>query len=129
MTLGYLRIYSDSDGETHFEDVTLEGDQRGSGVSSAVSLYSTPFALDSLVLREVVVDHGDYEFHVAPRTQFVIQLAGEAELEVSDGSIRRIGPGDVVLLEDINGKGHVTRKIGVTTRRSAFLALRTDGLS
>lgn len=30
-------------------------------------------------------------------------------MEASDGETRRFGPGAIVLLEDVTGKGHVTR--------------------
>ncbi|MDD1711485.1 MAG: hypothetical protein LUQ37_11350 [Methanoregulaceae archaeon] len=33
-------------------------------------------------------------------------------METTDGTVRRFLPGDLVLLEDISGKGHVTRNIG-----------------
>jgi hypothetical protein len=31
------------------------------------------------------------------------------EMETTDGTVKRLGPGDLVLLEDTSGKGHVTR--------------------
>jgi len=37
------------------------------------------------------------------------------EVELSDGTKRRIGPGDLVLLEDTTGKGHVTRLVSPVT--------------
>lgn len=36
-------------------------------------------------------------------------LDGETELETSDGEIRRVPDGSLVLAEDIHGKGHVSR--------------------
>jgi hypothetical protein len=32
-------------------------------------------------------------------------------METTDGTVRQLGPGDLVLLEDTSGKGHVTRNI------------------
>jgi hypothetical protein len=51
--------------------------------------------------------YGDY--HPSPRRQFVLTLAGEAEIVVSDGQTRIMTPGAVWLLEDTKGKGHRTR--------------------
>ncbi len=34
------------------------------------------------------------------------------DFEVSDGEVRRFEPGNVLLLEDTAGKGHVSRVIG-----------------
>jgi hypothetical protein len=42
----------------------------------------------------------------------VITLSGEAEIEIGDGTVRRFGPGDVMLAEDTTGRGHVTRVVG-----------------
>ncbi len=33
-------------------------------------------------------------------------------METTDGTVRRFGPGDLVLLEDTSGGGHVTRNTG-----------------
>ena len=38
-------------------------------------------------------------------------MSGAVEMETTDGTVRRLGPGDLVLLEDTSGKGHVTRNI------------------
>jgi uncharacterized cupin superfamily protein len=39
-------------------------------------------------------------------------MSGAVEMETTDGMKRRFLPGDLVLLEDTTGKGHVTRNIG-----------------
>jgi uncharacterized cupin superfamily protein len=38
-------------------------------------------------------------------------MAGAVEMETTDGTKRHFKPGDLVLLEDTSGKGHVTRNI------------------
>src|SRR3954453_4852375 len=48
----------------------------------------------------------------APGRAVYIYLAGEIESEVSDGEVRRFGPGSVTLVEDLTGKGHASRVIG-----------------
>ena len=57
------------------------------------------------------------DWHCAPRRQYSISLSGLAEIEVGDGTVARVGPGDVVLAEDLTGQGHVTRVVG-TSRAS-----------
>src|SRR5690242_7092538 len=104
----YVRIYADSDGESHFEDVTLETTRGTSPVSDAIVDLADPIAAADVTFRRVVVDHPN-EPHCAPRRQFVVALAGESEVEVSDGEVRRFGPGSVVLVDDLSGKGHTTR--------------------
>lgn len=116
----YTRIYTDADGETHFEDIAPEMvTERYAG---AAWLVSAPMAVRDLRLRRVTTEFPD-EPHVAPRRQIVVTLAGEAEVEVSDGETRRFGPGSVMLVEDTTGKGHRTRRIGDTARETLFIAL------
>ncbi len=122
--LGYLRIWTDEKGETHFEDVVLDGAERGSGVSSARSLYAPLIPTEGVIFREVVQEHGQAEAHPAPRPQFVVHLEGEIELEVSDGEVRRVGPETVVLVDDTTGEGHITRSLGATPRRTLMIPLQ-----
>ena len=49
--------------------------------------------------------------------------AGELEVELTDGTRRRIGS-DLVYLEDLTGKGHVTRALGPIT--NVFLQVPDD---
>jgi hypothetical protein len=111
----YFRIYADSDGESHFEDVdvALESQARDSDVSA---LYPAT----GVIFRRSPSDQF-IDWHPAPRRQFVVTLSGEAEVEASDGEIRKIGPGTVMLAEDITGKGHVTRGMGTQERLSLFI--------
>jgi hypothetical protein len=39
----------------------------------------------------------------------VIWLTGKVEFETSDGVVRRLAAGSVVLAEDTTGKGHISR--------------------
>jgi hypothetical protein len=52
------------------------------------------------------------ELHPAPTRQFLALLSGAVEMETTDGTVRRFGPGDLILLEDTSGRGHVTRNVG-----------------
>lgn len=118
----YVRIYNDPAGESHFEDVALPTEQRPSPVSTALAELSAPLRTAAATFRRVVVDHPG-EPHPAPRRQLVVHLRGEAEVEVSDGEVRRFGPGSVVLVEDLDGKGHVTRRVGEQPRETLMIAL------
>ena len=62
-------------------------------------------------------------WHCAPRRQYSITLSGMAEIEVGDGTVARVGPGDIVLAEDLTGQGHVTRVVGSEPRLSAIIPL------
>jgi hypothetical protein len=54
------------------------------------------------------------DWHNAPRKQFAINMSGELEVELTDGTRRKIGS-DLVFLEDTTGKGHITRPLGPIT--------------
>ena len=43
-----------------------------------------------------------------PQRLLVLWLTGEVEFETSDGDIRRLLAGSVVLAEDTTGKGHIS---------------------
>jgi hypothetical protein len=121
----YVRIYADEGGETHFEDVTLPTERRQSPASSSLEDLTAPLSVSSVYFRTVVVDHPP-EPHPAPCRQLVVQVAGEVEIEVSDGEVRRFGPGTVVLAEDVTGKGHQTRPVGETIRETLLIPLSAD---
>ena len=62
-------------------------------------------------------------WHCAPRRQYSISLSGTAVIEVGDGTVARIQPGDVVLAEDLTGQGHITRVVGDRPRFYALVPL------
>ena len=49
--------------------------------------------------------------HNAPQPYVVIVLSGEGEVVTSDGEARRFRAGELLLCNDLAGKGHVTRAI------------------
>ena len=56
------------------------------------------------------------DWHVAPRRQYVINLSGHSEVEISDGTKLRFGPGDIFLADDTTGRGHISRVVGNQSR-------------
>jgi hypothetical protein len=64
---------------------------------------------------------GGSEPHPAPARQFTLSISGSLEVTASDGDVRQIGPGRLLLLDDTAGKGHSTRALGNAT----FLVIRT----
>ena len=44
--------------------------------------------------------------------QYVITLSGHGELEVAGGKKISVRPGSINLVEDVTGKGHITRTVG-----------------
>jgi uncharacterized cupin superfamily protein len=48
-------------------------------------------------------------------------LRGSIEVEVSNGERRRFGPGDLVLVADTTGAGHVTTAVGDSPLEGLFV--------
>ncbi len=115
--MNYIRIYADATGESHFEDIDVElaAHDHQTALSAMVPAVG-------VIFRQTPPDQ-HIDWHNAPRRQFVVTLSGEAEVEASDGEVRRIGPGTVMLADDLTGKGHITRGIGESERISLFIPL------
>lgn len=111
------RIYPDADGETHFGSIDIPLHDSG-----AIGLLSQLQKATGIIFRETPGDY-DFPWHNAPRRQYVIILAGEVDFTVSDGETRRFGGGDVVLLEDVSGKGHYSQAVNGQRRKSIFITL------
>jgi hypothetical protein len=119
----YVRVFTDSDGETHFEDVSMPGEPYSSPTGSREA-RTAGLSVAELVFRTVLSEPSQTEPHNAPDRLLIVQLDGSVEVEVSDGEIRRFGPGSVLLVEDTTGKGHLTRSLSAEPRRTLIAALR-----
>ena len=102
-----VRIFSDTEGESHFEDIELDLLPLAVGDLRTASTENWPA---STVQFRQVDDDFESGFHVAPKRRIVINLAGFSELEVSSGERRIVGPGVVQLVEDLEGRGHKAAK-------------------
>src|SRR5262245_57486540 len=49
----------------------------------------------------------EVDWHNPPRRLLVLWLTGEVEFETSDGDIRRLAAGSVVMAEDTTGRTHL----------------------
>lgn len=101
----YTRLYADSDGETHFEDVEVEFQQRPvrpDGENIGVSIPHP--SADSFFAQIPTGFSSDY--HPTPRRQWFVILGGISELGVSDGETRRFECGEAILLDNMASKGH-----------------------
>ena len=110
----FIRVYTGDDGKSHLEDieppfepfVDTEGAYGdGTPMESATGITFRRGAPGYFL-----------DFHNAPRRQYTITLSGEIEIVTSDGTVRRAGPGTVLLAEDTTGDGHSTRVVSQETR-------------
>ena len=118
-----IRAFEDEYGESHLEEIRLPGESRQSAVSTAIAWCSEAVPVRNLVWRRVEKDHPTTTPHVAPARQLIVLLSGTAEIVVSDGERRTIRAGQIVLAEDLTGKGHITRALDDTTRVTLIIEL------
>ena len=104
-------IQADEKGETHFgvhEIPDLEvpfgpppsprGAKADLGAVESMFLFAVPAGTE-------------VPAHNAPQRYIAIVVSGEAEVVASDGDTKRFQPGELLLCDDLTGKGHVTRAI------------------
>ena len=99
--MGTFRLYTGSDGQSHFETIDL----------AKTPDWTTGLATSRISFRADPVGHF-IDWHPAPRRQFVIILSGQLEIGLGDGTKQVFGAGDARLVEDTTGKGHTTRVHG-----------------
>ncbi|MFX0199093.1 MAG: cupin domain-containing protein [Candidatus Hodarchaeota archaeon] len=122
MKVKYTRIYTDADGESHFEDVDVEL-QETNFAPPAPPANASSFS-PATQYNFLTAPPGWYgDWHPTPHRQIAFCLAGKVEVSVSDGEIRSFGPGDILLAEDTTGKGHLSRVVGSAEALTATVQL------
>ena len=101
--MAFVRCYTGTDGQSHFEDLGLlppDMERSIEQAASSITFTRSPNGRFS-------------DWHNAPRRQYAIFLSGgQMEVVIGDGTTRRFGPGDAVLFEDLTGQGHTSRSVG-----------------
>ena len=104
MAIKYVRIYTDADGVSQFEELDMPFDTSAGGGRPAQPT-------EGMYFNRVPAGH-DSGWHTAPRRQYVVHLAGVRQVTLRNGTQQRFGPGDVLLAEDLTGSGHHTKVVG-----------------
>jgi hypothetical protein len=110
------RIYTGDDNKSHFEDIEVEMGP------NQVGHISELFNATGLIFRETAADY-DYDYHNAPRKQYVVNLDGAVEITVANGEKRILEAGEVFLAEDTTGEGHISRAVNGQIRHSLFITI------
>lgn len=111
------RLFSDENGDSRFEEISIPLKEAGE-----IGKLSEGIPVKSIIFREVESTY-DYDFHNAPQKQYLILIDGGIEIETSLGEKRQFHTGDVLLLEDTEGKGHRTKNLEPQKRKSVFITL------
>ena len=95
------RIYTGEDGQSHMEE------------------YSPPVDIPATGIIFRSHEPGNFiDWHVAPRKQFIITLEGQVEIGLGDGTVYTLGPGDMMLAEDLTGQVNTRKSVVDKTRVS-----------
>ena len=112
MRVGYVRMYHDAEGESHFEDLTVELEERDFAPPAAPAHVAPLLETSGTLFFGVQPGWEGETPHPSPQRQVFCVLRGQVELTVSDGERRRFGPGGLFLLDDTEGKGHSSHVLG-----------------
>lgn len=116
-------IYADDAGETHFRNTDIDLELRDFAPPSQPVRVSREMASTSSLFL-AAPPGWDADFHPTPRRQLAVMLEGVATITASDGAVIDVGPGSIILLNDQDSKGHLTRVKG--EKDAAFLLIGLD---
>ena len=104
------RLYTGSDGQSHVEPIDIE-----KKADWLKGLQTTQISF-SVWPKDRFLD-----WHPAPRRQYIVNLDAGVKITASDGENRLIGVGEVILVEDTTGKGHLSDHVEGKIRHSIFI--------
>jgi len=110
-SIEYLRIYADEEGCSHFETNEIEMETTDYAPPAPSLNTSRLASADNSVFLELPIGwYGDW--HPTPVRQWLILITGTCEFEAGDGERVTCKAGDIVMLDDLIGKGHQTKVLG-----------------
>jgi hypothetical protein len=107
----YVRLLADKNGNSHFEDTVLKLDEADYRPPAPLVFVSHIYQTDGVQFIRLPSGWAADSIN-PPKKQFLICLKGHIEVTAGDGKTRTFGPGDTVLMEDVDCKGHRTRVKG-----------------
>lgn len=117
-----IELYASTDGETHFRVTEIDLDMRDFAPPSKPIKVSADMTSTSSVFL-MAPPGWDKAFHPTPRRQLAVVLDGKANIRASDGEAINVTPGDIILLNDQNSKGHLTQVQGDQDARFLLVGL------
>ncbi|HUB12821.1 MAG TPA: hypothetical protein VMB34_12765 [Acetobacteraceae bacterium] len=117
MSLRIHNLYCDANGESHWREIDVEWVEE-----SEAGKLSARTPATGIIFRQTQAEH-DRPWHPAPRRQYIINLDAGVQLTASDGEARVIGAGEVILVEDTTGKGHLSKSVNNQMRHSIFVPI------
>ena len=110
-------LYADENGESHFRDLEVDwAEDRGH------SQLSETVPATGIIFRRTASDY-NLDWHPAPRRQYIVNLDAAVQIRASDGEVRIIKAGEIFLVEDTHGKGHLSSAVDGKERHSLFIPI------
>ncbi|TAK71537.1 MAG: hypothetical protein EPO11_11155 [Gammaproteobacteria bacterium] len=111
----FIKLYTGEDNKSHFMEMETEVE-----TIQPLGNYSKKYPVTGMIFRDF--EKGlVFDWHTAPQPQYIIYLEGEVEVETSGGEKRVFKAGDILLAEDLIGKGHVSKTL--TSGRSIIVTV------
>jgi hypothetical protein len=104
-----LRIYATLDGESHFDEVDIPATEKTIFPDTVPFKLSATYPSSCVRFTHIPANVGKVDWHTVPERVLVIRLNGGAKYQTSDGQVRHVPAGGMVLVEDTHGKGHLSR--------------------
>lgn len=106
----YVRLSSDDDGESYFEDIEMPMSAVQYAPPAPAVDLSDPLTATRVSWFRFPAGWSD-DAHPSPRRLLFVLLAGQVEGWTSKGDTRLFETGDCLLMEDTTGKGHGARPL------------------
>jgi hypothetical protein len=114
-------LYEDEHGEFHWRDIEVEWTGQTPGGPRSDRLPAT-----GVIFRQMPTSY-DLDWHPAPRRQYVVKFDGVFQITASDGEVRVIGADGIVLVEDVAGKGHLSKDVAGRPYHTLFVVFDQPG--
>ena len=109
--LKYVRIFVDDTAVSHFEDCTLSLETRDFAPPTTPLEVSEFMSAEGFAILRFAANWSG-PWHPSPYRQWFFLLSGSLTVTVGDGTEQSFCTGDVILIDDVGTKGHLTRVNG-----------------
>ena len=99
-----IELFS-QEGLSYFRQRSIDWD-----TEKPLGLYSFPYPVQSLYFRKFNAGRF-YDWHPAPKPQFILYLAGQVAVVASGGEKHIFRAGEILLANDLSGKGHTSKTL------------------
>ena len=104
-----VHLYADANGISHFRDLEITP-QMPPQKATNVTFSRFPAGTDRGMI-------------VPPNRHYVFFMAGQTEIGAGDGVKKVFHPGDILLIDDVGGKGHTSRVLPGAERMTMHVAM------